>query len=299
MKKIICLFLILTLVPFGVAAFDEEPIIYPTDIRAFVDSKPINSFNINGWTGIVAEDLSAYGFTVIWDAERRTLEVGDRDFLYPGSVSYPQLSEYKVYPTDIKTYVNGNEVTAFNIGGYTVIFIDELMCYGDVIWDPDARTISFTYKEPWSINLTGPNHVNSNDCNPKLTVLDARFHKNSDGTFVAEGEGLEHLSWVRLSNEKRLGGMRIGIGMIARHLLSDESFVSFMSCVVNTNYDGQKINDDTQTINSHADVIINGKEVKIKEVVAEKGNNHRDYFFVLDCDMQLDDIESVELKIQP
>jgi len=46
-------------------------------------------------------------------------------------------------------------------------------------------------------------------------------------------------------------------------------------------------------------VIINGKEVKIKEVVAEKGNNHRDYFFVLDCDMQLDDIESVELKIQP
>ena len=293
LKKIICLLAALALVSCSALAIEADVKIYKTDIRAFVDSKPINSFNIDGWTGIVAEDLSAYGFTVIWDPQKRTLEIGDRDFLYPGSVSYPVLDEYKVYKTDIKTYVNGREVTSFNIGGYTVIFIDELMCYGDVIWDPDARTISFTYKESWSLNLTGDSHTHANTCDASLGAIDAQFAKKSDGTFDARGEGLEHLSWMRLSYDKKLGGMRIGFCMVAAHLLPDYDFVSKLGTLVSTDYDGQKINTDMQKVNSIASVKINGSDVAIREVVAEKGNNHRDYFFVLDCDLPKEEIETV------
>lgn len=37
-----------------------------TDITAYVDDVPIRSYNIDGWTGIVAEDLREYGFDVVW-----------------------------------------------------------------------------------------------------------------------------------------------------------------------------------------------------------------------------------------
>ena len=299
MKKIICLILALVLISCSAYAFESDVRIYKTDIRAFVDSRLINSFNINGWTGIVAEDLSAFGFTVIWDAQRRTLEVGDRDFLYPGQVSYPKLNEYKVYKTDIKTYVCGEEVTAFNIGGYTVIFIDELMRYGDVIWDPDARTISFTYKEPWYAKLTPQSHVQDNACNGELGEIDAQFSRNADGTFDANGVGLNHLSWVSLSNDKKLGGMRLGFGMVAAHLIPDESFVTFLRGLVNTNYDGSQIKNDTQIVNSRAVVTINGQRVAVTNVAVEKGNNHLDYYFTLDCDMNKEEIESVTFKLKP
>lgn len=40
-----------------------------TDITAQINGHPLRSYNVNGSTAVVAEDLRGYGFQVLWDAE--------------------------------------------------------------------------------------------------------------------------------------------------------------------------------------------------------------------------------------
>ena len=53
-----------------------------TDITAQINGHPLRSYNVNGSTAVVAEDLRGYGFQVLWDAEDRTLSV------VPGKIPY-------------------------------------------------------------------------------------------------------------------------------------------------------------------------------------------------------------------
>jgi len=88
-----------------------------TDIIAYINGFPIPSYNINGWTGIVAEDLTDYGFDVFWDAEQRELFISyykNPDFKITADY-VPQKSDMPVgshlmdvFQTDIKTYVDGD-----------------------------------------------------------------------------------------------------------------------------------------------------------------------------------------------
>lgn len=52
--------------------------IFHTDIVTYFNGAKINSFNINGQTAIVAEDLRDYGFDVTWNGEKRELHVAGR-----------------------------------------------------------------------------------------------------------------------------------------------------------------------------------------------------------------------------
>ena len=99
---------------------------------------------------MVAEDLMNYGFTVVWDGNARTLSVTHpsedftqeikRDFGAKAGSIGEKISE--TVPTDIVTYINGESVPSFNIGGRTVIYIDSLAVFGSVVWDGGSRTIS-------------------------------------------------------------------------------------------------------------------------------------------------------------
>lgn len=44
-----------------------------TDIVTYFDGEKIDSFNLNGQTGIIVENLRNYGFDVVWDGEERKL----------------------------------------------------------------------------------------------------------------------------------------------------------------------------------------------------------------------------------
>ncbi len=298
MRKILCI-LICVFLTFGVVyAREGELKVYPTDIVAFVDGQTINSYNINGWTGIVAEDLLAYGFSVRWNPDERTLEVGDKDGIFENASSHvPSKSEYKVLKTDIKTYVNGREVDSFNIGGYTVIFIDELICYGDVVWNPEKRTISFTHRSPWQLKLTDDTHVSDTDCDGLFSALKVNLQKDENGKLHLEGEGTNHLSWMTLSYNKSLGGMRVGFSMNANHLLTDEPMVQFLREMLTLNYDGTPLKDNADLANECVKVLINQTPVKIKAVTLEIGNNHRDFFFVLDSQLKEEEIQSFEFEL--
>lgn len=132
------------------AKFVNSHPVLSTDIRSYIYGSEIESYNVNGSTCVVAEDLMNYGFTVLWDGNARTLSVTHpsedftqeikRDFgAKTGSIG-EKIAE--TVPTNIVTYVNGKVVPSFNIGGRTVIYIDSLAVFGSVVWDGGARTIS-------------------------------------------------------------------------------------------------------------------------------------------------------------
>ncbi len=122
-----------------------------TDIKAYINHYIIESYNIDGYTAIPAEDLAYFGFNVVWDEAARTLSITRNSNVNTisnysvlpyetapnkiGKISYPVLS------TDIKTYVNGNKVTSYNINGRTLIQFESLNAFGGISWSEEYRVI--------------------------------------------------------------------------------------------------------------------------------------------------------------
>ncbi len=123
-----------------------------TDIVAFIDEQPIESFNIGNRTYIVAEDLSGYGFDVVWNAAERSLSINKnpnakRAFLPVEKINtkkseiIPLQFLCNVYATDIKTYMDSERIEACNVDGKTMIRIDLLSKYGYCDYDDKTRTV--------------------------------------------------------------------------------------------------------------------------------------------------------------
>lgn len=133
---------------------------YYTDIAAWIDGRSLRSYNIGGETAVVAEDLREYGFSVVWDGEARTLTV-ERDLSVPISGSYQAPVETSavgtvsgdIYWTDIKTYVQGEEVEGFALNGETAIRFSELSRAGTLTWDGVSRDASLTLTQPWTAEI--------------------------------------------------------------------------------------------------------------------------------------------------
>lgn len=118
-----------------------------SDITACVNNYPIESYVVNGYAVIVAEDLRDYCCDVVYDNATRSLHItkAGEGAVFTDRVVYktdkPTGAFYKdVLYTDIKTYVNGNEVKSFNVNGKTMIVIDEFGKYMDgYTWDSINR----------------------------------------------------------------------------------------------------------------------------------------------------------------
>ena len=129
-----------------------------TDIVTYINGYYIPSYNINGYTAVVVEDLLYYGFDVNWDGAAKTLKVTRnyaRDFCPPDSYK-PAKNTHKVGDrampvlyTDIVTYFEGDRVTSYNVDGRTIAYVDDLATYyqQSYIWDGTARTLKLTLAE--------------------------------------------------------------------------------------------------------------------------------------------------------
>ena len=115
-----------------------------TDIRVVVDGTPLASYNLGGTTYVVATRLRAHGFEVHFDEAARRVDITrgisvEQPQNVPantqpiGSVAFP------FFYTDIVTYVNGQRVSSFNIGGSTVVRITEVMTAAGADWHFDAE----------------------------------------------------------------------------------------------------------------------------------------------------------------
>ena len=308
MKRIISLLLIfmLSAAPNVFAIGEITGTVRNTDIRAYVKGKPIKSFNVDNWTCIVAEDLSNYDFEVFWLPNERELHVNalwnydsPRFGLSTGydfdenTKPVGSIAGY-VYATDIKTYVNGKQVTAFNIGGQTLIYIDDLMSFGNVIWNEEKREISFIRSYPYTLKLSnGKLNTARHDEDSTETISNISVeYNNNNGEKEITGVNLEHISISELSYAKEKGGMKFGISMTAHHLLADEEFYNLCEEVSTIRYDGEILQNNAILANTYAKVYINGNPVKITDVSQGKGNNHKDYYFHLDSVIAENEIQS-------
>ncbi|MBE7010237.1 MAG: hypothetical protein E7418_01955 [Ruminococcaceae bacterium] len=305
MKKWIAITLCLLLFVFSCPTAGAEIIgeVLHTDIVAYVNGAPIRSFNIEGWTGIIAEDLRDYGFDVIWMPDERALYV---DY-YPPEAGPQITAQYvpvpnqypvgshamDIYRTDIKTYVNGEEVTAFNIDGQTIIYIDWLQCYGNVVWNEAMRTISYTDVKPWSLRLCEPNP--QADTGASVSSFSLEYEKQGgEGTVVAQ-ENMDYLDYVTLSYNKS-DGIVLSFSLYQRVLFQTDALHALLRQMPTTYYDGTDAGRTTEFANGHMRIAINGEPVTIHRVGQGRGNGHIDYYFYLNGHMKQEEIQTVSIS---
>lgn len=170
MKKIIAAMLIAVLmlsssIPiYSASVGSVTGTIIKTDIKTYIFGELINSYNIGGKTVIICEDLNwFFGFDIVWDGNERTLNITNKSkrYILPGEeTSQPYISQNvknlpydyyskpspsKIYTTDIKTYLDGKEITSYNIGGQTAIVCEDMRNYGyDVVWSEADRSLKIT-----------------------------------------------------------------------------------------------------------------------------------------------------------
>lgn len=152
-----------------------------TDIVASINYYNIASFNINGNTVIVAEDLRNYGFDVKWSPEERALYIkrsGSNKI--PSTYIAPAVSQeligkkaQNVVYSDIKTYINGALVTSYNIGGNTMVNFNDLSPFGQISYNNYIRRLDLKINDGLDYKISPPIKPN------EFYVAGLYFLKNS------------------------------------------------------------------------------------------------------------------------
>ena len=128
----------------------------PTDIIATINGHQLMSYNVDGYTYIVAEDLRHYGFAVNYDNATRSLSIERNSAVtdiapHNTNANFWSIGSNKtnknILYTDIVTYIAGAYVGSCNIDGATIIKFDELSRFGLVSYDNDRREISLSVSD--------------------------------------------------------------------------------------------------------------------------------------------------------
>lgn len=135
-----------------------------TDIIASINDYNIASYNINNYTAVVAEDLRNYGFDVIWLDEERALYIDraatnkvDSTYIAPAvPASLVGKKAQNVLYTDIKTYINGAEVTSYNINGKTIVFFEDLRVFGNIEYTEYSRRLDLSIDDGLNYKISAP-----------------------------------------------------------------------------------------------------------------------------------------------
>lgn len=170
MKKVIgtimCMSLILGNAMFANASKTGDVVAYTvyTDIIASINDYNIESYNINGYSAVVAEELRNYGFYVEWNEKERALYI-TRTSSNTVTSTYiaPEIPKskigqkaYSVLQTDIKTYINGTQVTSYNIGGKTIVYFDDLGCFGKINYSDAFRRLDLEINDGLNYKISAP-----------------------------------------------------------------------------------------------------------------------------------------------
>lgn len=168
-----------------------------TDIIASINDYIIESYNINGYTGVVAEDLRNYGFNVEWKPEEFALYITRANTnVVQSTYIAPKIPKSKIgtkasdlYRTDVKTYINGNLVTGYNINGKTIVHFDDLGVFGEINYDNTSRRLD--------IEIDGLNYKISppQKYSAQFSPSGLYFKKNSAG-------GLQ-VRWTAVNNTNK------------------------------------------------------------------------------------------------
>ena len=303
-RKIFAVMLIFTVL---ISSFDVYGVpnvsgkILSTDIVAYINGIPIKSYNIDGYTGIVAEDLEKYGFNVEYNNEFRLLRVNyyedskkeiTADYVPEKNTLPVGAFVSNVYKTDIVTEVNNKEVTSYNIGGRTVILIDSLSCYGDVLRNPEKRTVSFEYVAPWEINIENDY---TKDRSKEISDFTVELTTDGQGGFNVSGKNREYLTYMSLGYNKA-DGLLFNFSIYMDVNPQTGYILGALNDILNIDKEGNAV-EDASIAGDHIKFYINGEYVPVKYVKGGGGNGHSDFYFYLDKEIRsINDIKSFKAE---
>lgn len=152
LSVLLCVLMLAAAFPIQVfASYAGNPMgwVLYTDIVAYIDGYPIRSYNIEGNTYIVVEDLMEYGFSVTWDPYAGRLVIGARNgkvtssYRPTANTHKPGEPAMEYLYTDITTWIGSTQVTGYNIGGYTCICMDDLAKFyaKEYVWNPSDKSL--------------------------------------------------------------------------------------------------------------------------------------------------------------
>ncbi|MDD6762083.1 MAG: hypothetical protein PUD92_00340 [Clostridiales bacterium] len=141
MKKKLSLVAALTLTASmfsAVAASAATPNAYYSDVDAFINNYPIQSYTINNHSVVSTSDIKSFGFKVDWDENARAVYISKDPGAWAWNPTANQafVRNYEAYkgdvafatvPTDIKVYVNATPVASYNSGTNTYINLADLV----------------------------------------------------------------------------------------------------------------------------------------------------------------------------
>lgn len=292
MKKrmsLLAMFLICLSIPLVCQAKsgDIAGVYYATDIRTSLNGYAIDSINIGGMTLISAEDMHFYSFDVVWSESERTLCISRAP--HPVNGTPPAVQKFDLpagrilgsyYETDIVTYLDGNAITAYNIGGRTYILAEEMRDFGyTVSWDAERRTLDILSADragyEYSVRLSQGNST------AKEGVGGFSISYTKDGHF---GSGdADHLN-------ASLCCSGTGYSITATFYQNEALFYSSellgkLQSFVSGGYGaevGATPEEKADLISQHMKISINGYPAQHIAVSGGAGNGHRDFQFTFD-----------------
>lgn len=277
---------------------------YSTDIRTTLNGEEIDSINIGGKTLISAEDMIYYSFSVYWNPDVRTLEIYSVSHALNGAPPAVEKNDYpsgtvmgNYYDTDIITYLDGQPITAYNIGGRTYILAEQMRDFGyEVIWDEIERTLDIVSPDRAGYEYTIPmtfDEAVTEESKGYFSVL------YQDGKLYGSGDVKYFSSSLSYDGEQYSINMGFyqNAGLFKSNALR-EKLNTFRSS-------GYGVESDTDpslkydTINEKVKISINGEPANNIEVIGGAGNGHVDYYFKLNgiSRYKEDEIKSISFSL--
>lgn len=301
MKKILFVpILLLSLILSGFTAYGATPIAnaVTTDIVASINGAPIPCCNFFGQVCIFAEDLADYGFDVSYSHDGGELYITyDDNFHPPVTATYtpPQNRPigrlaYKVYPSNVTAMVDGNKMSSFSADGKTLIYFKALEPYGDVVWNVENRTASFTSVALWKYTLPD----SGKDITASISDFSLTLTKNPSGSFDVSEKNMQYLTAPTLTGGRTpYTKFEFSLYMDVGEQTDEVSTLLYK--LLNADLD-KWITNDTALVNEHMKVTINGEPVPVTWVSRSAGNGHSDYAFILGKKVKtLDDLQSISI----
>ena len=301
---VICVLTIfLTIIPVSAKNGDIAGAVYYTDIRAYINDHPIESYNVDGYTAICAEDLTAYGFSVSWHAQSRLLEV--RPYLEyepaPPEYTFPEVTKLAgtywmpYLETDIQVLADGKAIPSWNIDGRTLIRMQDLTMFGTPVWDAEARTSTLVMIPPWTMlfDFLTPPDIYAEI--PDITEFELNFERDENGQFHVDGKNAPYFSGNNLQLDFSAEGAEIRFAFFQNDKELDSVADALGKCA-NWDYRGNYPGFAVEPEADIADIMtlaISGEEKEIRTVGITQGNGHVDYILTVDGSYPRETVSSV------
>ena len=293
MKKSVFFWLLTVFCLLSVPAFAKSGDIagqyYSTDIRTFLNGIEVDAINIGGRTLIGEADFSFNTFSLYWDKEMRQLDMIRTKHAQNGAPPVVERQPFpsgtprgNYYETDIKTFLDGKEIEAYNLGGSTYVVAEEMAKFGYVVvWDGENRTLSVTSPDragyEYSIFLSQGQKADD----PEDQGVGAFSILYWDGSLTGRGDA------KRFSSHFSCDGTRYAV---ATAFYQNEGLFyasNLTNLLYQLSYDGNVENpcmpeDKYDLVNQYVTVTVNGQRAGKVSILRGQGNGHVDYTFFIE-----------------